>query len=129
MRFRFWLGLLILEIIAVVNAIIIFRVLPRPVAGLVAGSVFTLVGAVAVFVAYRMAFSFRTPTLVVVLFYFLIVTLPMWLARLFTPINQPLGSVFGVPIELFHRISVVIFFLLVGVTVIQLVLVKRGDEI
>lgn len=103
-RYIWWL-LLALEILVGLNAVVVFRFLDRPLAGMVASIVFVLAG-VLIFIAFiKFSKGRRVWGRLVSGLYLFGFALPLWFSRVATPFDQSLESVLGVPLELFHRAS------------------------
>ncbi len=119
-----WWLLLILEVAAGINAGLVFRLFDRGLAGVVGGTVFTLLALLAVYVVQKNAGRFRTIGMVLSIL-FLVLSVLLWTTRLLLPLEQPVTHVLGIPLSLYHPASTSTFFLLVIFTVVQIVLQWR----
>lgn len=122
MRFQGWpwATVLVLQILSGVNAGIMFSKYDRATAGYIAGSVFFLVGIMAFYVCLKHSLLWRALNVGVASIFLFGFTTPLLLARLMTEYPLPVESVFGLPLELFHRGSERSYAVLAGIVLLQL---------
>lgn len=117
---KIWISILLFEISAGVNAIAVFRVFERPIAGLIAGGVFNLVGAVLIWAFLKWGRWFRNTGLSIATIYTFGFAFPLWFSRLRLPLDQEVTTVYGIPIEIFHEASELFYLVLVLLTIMQI---------
>ncbi len=115
-----WRVLLVLQLLAMLAAIFLFRSLERPLAGLVAGGIFVLVGVLTFLACLRFSEKFKKLNLGVCGIYLFGAAFPMWFVRVATPLSEPVESVFGLPLGVFHHVSEVFFMGIMFVTIAQI---------
>lgn len=107
--------LCLLQFFAGVNAGVVFQVLDRPTAGFVAGTVFVLVGIYSVYRFYGVhGWLAKAGLAAATLHTFVAVVL--FSKRLLTPAGVPVDDVYGVEMDLYHRMASYIFYALVLIT-------------
>lgn len=99
-----------LEILAGVNAAVVFRIFDRPLAGMIASIVFVLIGVLAFIGFLKFSKGKRIWGAIVSGIYLFGFALPLWFTRVATPFEQPIESVFGLTLGIFHRVSELSFF-------------------
>lgn len=121
-----WILLLTLELLAGVNAGLVFKFFERATAGYIAGTVFVLVGVIAVWMFLKKNTFYKKLSLAVALIYLVGFSLPLWLSRLATPFPLPVESILGtqLPLEFFHKGATYSFYALMLVTLVQVLMPK-----
>lgn len=122
-----WIWLFVCEILVGANAAVVFRFFERPLAGLIAGTAFTTLGALATWFFYKYAKKNRVLSVSVSAVYLFGISLPLWLTRIFTPCDQKVEGVMGISLGVFHRGSEIVFLMLIVLTVIQIMAARKGE--
>ncbi len=123
-----WRFVFVFQVLAGLNAVIVFRTYERPIAGLIASLAFIAVG-VATFLAF-VFFSkrFRPLGVTVSGIYLFLFALPLTVTRLTTPLEVGVETVMRVPLPLFHRGSEISFLLIVIMTLLQIWLTREKSK-
>lgn len=113
-----WISLFLLEVFATINAGVVFQIFTRATAGMTAGSVFVLVGVLAVFRFAKGSDWLTRVGLFFALVHLLGATI-LLSKRLILPHAMPVTEVMGIPMQYYHSGSTYVFFALMVVTLVK----------
>ena len=125
-----FIGLLVLEILTVVVAMSSFKLVKEPlIAGAIAGAFFTLLGLIIFVMGLRDARFRRSITFVMGCVHLFLIAIPLMSVRF---LNSALSfsevKIWGLPGPTFHRISGVVFWMLMIGAVIDAVIAWRRER-